>query len=338
MFVSIVMPCLNEANWIEHSVRSISSSAAKFAHEIIVADGGSTDGTLDILAELRKSVPNLRVLHNPKRLQSAGVNLGVEASDPRATIVIRADCHAHYPADFVPQCVRSMIESRAASVVVPMIAAGEGTMQTAVAAAQNSLFGNGGAPHRNRGNARFVEHGHHAAFSKAFFSQVGGYDPTFSHNEDAELDVRIRAAGGRIWMNPDAAIDYLPRDNFPALARQYFNHGRGRARTIVTHGTRPKIRQLMPLVATAAIVTGIALGLVWPPAFLLPLAYAAVMLAVAMKEVADSGHLSRLLIAPILATIHVSWAIGFVNGVLRYSRKRPEPYQGQLKTQFGALI
>ena len=60
------------------------------------------------------------------------------------------------------------------SVVVAMNTIGKGGFQTAVAAAQNSKLGNGGASHRSAGGeGRWVEHGHHALMRVAAFRAVG---------------------------------------------------------------------------------------------------------------------------------------------------------------------
>ena len=45
----------------------------------------------------------------------------------------------------------------------------------------------------------------------AAFRAVGGYDESFSHNEDAELDLRLTREGGRIWLTDKVRIGYHPR-------------------------------------------------------------------------------------------------------------------------------
>ena len=37
----------------------------------------------------------------------------------------------------------------------------------------------------------WADHGHHALMRISAFRAVGGYDESFSHNEDAELDYRL---------------------------------------------------------------------------------------------------------------------------------------------------
>ena len=119
-------------------------------------------------------------------------------------------------------------------------AAGARGFQRAVAAAQNSRLGNGGAPHRTAPRSGPVAHGHHAAFDRAFFDRLGGYDAHFSHNEDAEFDYRALRAGGRIWMCAEARVEYYPRDRPMALLHQYIRNGRGRARTLLLHRPAPQ--------------------------------------------------------------------------------------------------
>ena len=57
-----------------------------------------------------------------------------------------------------------------------------------------------------------MEHGHHAAFDRKAFLAVGGYDESFTHNEDAELDIRLRKSGAKIWLCSELGIAYFPRD------------------------------------------------------------------------------------------------------------------------------
>ncbi len=60
-------------------------------------DGGSTDRTVEIAHSMSAIHPNLRVVPNPKRIQSAAINLAARIADPRATALLQADAHALYP-------------------------------------------------------------------------------------------------------------------------------------------------------------------------------------------------------------------------------------------------
>src|SRR5262249_46348850 len=111
------------------------------------------------------------------------------------------------------------------------------------------------------GARRWVDHGHHALMRVRAFREAGGYDESFTHNEDAEFDTRLRAGGGRILLAADILIDYYPRSTAAALARQYFKYGEGRARTALKHRAGLKFRQMAP----AALAPIVSLGLLLAP-------------------------------------------------------------------------
>src|SRR5262249_53973211 len=153
--------------------------------------------------------------------------------------------HAEYPPDYISTLISEAERTKAASVVVAMKARGIGCFQRAVAAAQNSILGAGGSPHRRLGAEGFVDHGHHALIDFAQFRLLHGYDERQSHNEDAEFDARLRKAGGTTWLTRATQMTYFPRARPGGLFVQYRNHGRGRALTMLRHRMWPKTRQLL---------------------------------------------------------------------------------------------
>ncbi|HWA00966.1 MAG TPA: glycosyltransferase family 2 protein [Caulobacterales bacterium] len=251
----IVIPCLNEEAHLDALLSRLRADPAAGAARIVVADGGSTDRSVEIVRAHAEADARIVSMHNPKRIQSAGVNMAV-AHHAVGEFFVRLDAHAHYPDDFLARLINAYETTGADSVTVSMHATSQGgCFQSAAAAAQNSALGNGGSSHRNAGARRWVEHGHHALFRTASFEAAGGYDESFTHNEDAELDTRITGRGGRILLAGDIVMDYFPRARAWALARQYFNYGKGRARTALKHASALKPRQLAPVaVAPAAIL------------------------------------------------------------------------------------
>src|SRR5689334_11551429 len=113
-FVSVVVPTLNENGTIAATLERLTdTSYPRDRFEVLVLDGGSSDGTQAtaerIAARLRQDKGIvLRVLDNPRRLQSAAVNLAVEEADARSDWLIRCDCHAEYPGDFVSAVMRTI--------------------------------------------------------------------------------------------------------------------------------------------------------------------------------------------------------------------------------------
>jgi succinoglycan biosynthesis protein ExoA len=240
------------------------------------------------------------------------MNLAARIASPRATVLLRADAHALYPPDYLAICVTALTKTGAASVVVPMMTVGDAGFQHAVAAAQNSLLGNGGSAHRRASPSQFIEHGHHAAFNRDFFLNVGGYNETFSHNEDAEYDHRVSLAGGRIWLCGDITLSYFPRRDPWGLAKQYFFHGAGRARTLLTHHIRPRLRQLLPLLILLGSLGGLLLTPVHLGFSLIPLGYCLACLGFGTSEALRRHDLWLLAVGPAAMIMHLSWATGFI--------------------------
>ncbi len=317
--VTIIVPALNEEKYIREAIHSLLPRHEDIDYELIVLDGGSADRTSSIVEEMAAINPRIRLEKNPGRYQSAGMNRGAKLAKPESRIIIRADSHAEYPPDFVIGLVRELTQRDVASIVVPMRTRGIGFLQRGIAAAQNSRLGNGGAAHRSMNSSGFVDHGHHAAFDRRVFLAVGGYDESFTHNEDAELDIRLRNSGGQIWLCSELAISYFPRSSIRALARQYFNHGSGRARTMLKHRSRPKVRQLLPLGAFGMNILSLAsgLGLGWP--FLLPaLAYAGACLTGGLVLASTKRDPAACASGLAAIAMHQSWAAGFIYGSCVY--------------------
>jgi succinoglycan biosynthesis protein ExoA len=262
--------------------------------------------------DLRDEFPNLRLLHNPRKLQSSAVNLAARECGSGRRILVRCDAHSIYPVNYVMSIAESLARHGTASVVVPMDAVGRTCFQRANAWIVDTPLGSGGSAHRGGRKSMFVDHGHHAGFDLKAFQAVGGYDGTFSHNEDAELDARLRKAGGRIFLDAGIRLSYLPRADVASVARQYFNYGKGRARTLLKHGERPRLRQLIPPATLVACLLGFALapfslwGLALPGGYLAALALASI--AVALKHRSACGLLAGL----VSATIHMSWSVGLL--------------------------
>ena len=311
--VVVVIPTLNEGWHIETCVRSLMTGDVRLKQvEMIVADGGSRDWTRPVVEMLQEEFPNLRLLHNPKRLQSAAVNAAARGAGIGRRILVRCDAHAIYPPNYVMQAADSLARRTVASVAVPMDADGTSCFQKANAWIVDTPLGSGGSAHRGGRRSGFVDHGHHAAFDLKTFLHVGGYDETFSHNEDAEFDTRLRKAGGRIFMDADIRVTYLPRATVGALARQYYNYGRGRARTLLKHGERPKLRQLIPPMTLIGCLAGFALAPLTPWTLLAPASYLAALTGASLVVAVQRVSLCGLLAGLASGVMHMSWSAGLL--------------------------
>lgn len=315
--VVVVIPALNEGRHIETCIRSLMTGDGRLKQiEMIVADGGSRDWTRATVEMLQEEFPNLRLVNNSKRLQSAAVNLAAREAGIGRRILVRCDAHAIYPPNYVMRVADSLARRGVASVVVPMDADGTSCFQKANAWIVDTPLGSGGSAHRGGRKSGFVDHGHHAAFDLKTFLHVGGYDEGFSHNEDAEFDTRLRQANGRIFLDAEIRLTYLPRDSMLGLAKQYYNYGRGRARTLLKHGERPKMRQLIPPATLIACLAAMALSFVTPWALIVPGAYLAALAGASLLVAVRHFSLCGLLAGLASGIMHMSWSAGLLRQLL----------------------
>ncbi len=313
--VLVAIPALNERHAIEPCIRSLVGTDPFMKNvQIVVADGGSIDGTLIVLEALESEFPNLSVVHNAAMLQSAGVNVVAQNfAKPAHEFLIRCDAHAIYPPGYVEQLAACMAHRPdIASVVVPMDSVGLNRFSQASAWVVETKLGSGGSAHRGRSESGWIDHGHHAGFRLSWFRKVGGYDATFSHNEDAEYDHRLGLAGGKIWLAADIRLRYLMRPSLAKLAKQYWTYGKGRARTVLKHKMRPRLRQMIPVLHVVLLVLTLILGLIWPTFWIYPMFYLTVLAMVSLLCALRLRRFGGLFAGPALAAMHVAWGAGFL--------------------------
>ena len=320
--ILVVIPTLNEEAHIARVIATLSEELPPNTDVLfVVADGGSTDRTTAIVEDMVESRKNLRLIHNPRKLQSAAINLAVQEYGAERDLLIRCDAHSTYPHGFLTQLVASFDELSADAIVVPMDSYGAGCFQSAVAWVSDTKVGSGGSSHRGGGVSGYVDHGHHALFRMETFRRAGGYDPSFGHNEDAELDCRQRALGSRIFLNANIRLGYFPRATPTKLAKQYFNYGWGRSRTVRRHRRSLRARQLaIPLLVLGTAATILAAPLL-PALLWLPSLYLAIVVANAAAIALRRRSLCGLLAAPAAAIMHFAWGTGFILGWVRLSEE-----------------
>ncbi|EIE48632.1 glycosyltransferase family 2 protein [Salipiger aestuarii] len=316
--VMVGIPALNEADHIEPCLMSLTDDDPWMQQvAIVVADGGSSDTTRKIVRRLTARLPNLRLIDNPERLQSAALNAIAAGAGPRHRYLVRCDAHAAYPPGYVRAVAESLaLRPEAASVGTVMDAVGDGCFQRAAAWVVDTPLGSGNSAHRGGSTSGWIDHAHHAGFRLEWFRAIGGYDPAFPHNEDAELDHRLGLAGQKIWLDADIRLNYRMRPTMRKLGKQYWSYGRGRARTVLKHRLRPRLRQLFPVLAVLAIATSLGVGAIYPPALLLTASYVALMAAVSIAGALAMRSACGLWAGPAMGAMHLAWGAGFLRQVV----------------------
>lgn len=314
--VSIVIPTLNERGRIHDCIASLLAQDYPEIDEILVVDGGSTDGTTAIATRLD---PRVRVVDNPGVTAASAMNLGMATA--RNDLIVRIDAHSLYESDYVSASVKAFDNSGAAMVGGPMRPVGATAFGRAVAAVTTSPFGIGPGRFHYADEACDVDTVYLGTFDRRVILAAGGYDDRELQwaAEDQELNFRLRKAGHRIHLDPAIRSWYLPRSTPRALWRQYFNYGMCKASTLRKHRMLPTWRPLAP----AALVVGTVVGRGVPA-----LGYGAGAAVLARRLSAQPGvTVDRAFLA--LAICHWAYGLGFLAGVGRIVTGRPFDSKGR---------
>jgi cellulose synthase/poly-beta-1,6-N-acetylglucosamine synthase-like glycosyltransferase len=320
-FVTVAMPCLNEARYIEACLRSVlAQDYPPDRMEVLVADGGSRDGTRDVVARFSARDARVILVDNPARLQAAGVNAAIRRA--RGEVIVRMDVHCSYAPDFLRKCVEVLARTGADNVGGAARARARTPFQRALCAALDSPLGVGGAAYRSASREGYVDTVFPGAFPRRVFERVGLFDPRAVTNEDAELNQRIIAAGGRVYLSREIVVYYYPRESFRALARQYFRYGCGRARTLIKHGRLLSLRPVIPAAMVAAGVALLATAHLQPFTPILFGAFAALSGFEAVRVGRKAGLARIPTVWAIFPLLYVAHGLGFAVGLARYLVRR----------------
>lgn len=318
--VSIIIPCYNEERTIGQVLEAVRCQTHPLDDlEVVIADGMSSDGTRRVIAEYAWAHPelSLRVVDNPERNIPTALNRAI--AQARGSVIVRMDAHALPRPDYVERCLDTLERTGAANVggVWEIHPGGQGWIARAIAAAAAHPMGAGDARYRTQGQAGPADTVPFGAFRREWLERVGGYDESLLTNEDYELNVRLRRAGGEVWLEPTIRSIYYARPGLTALARQYFRYGFWKSRMWVRNLGTLRWRQVLPPMFVAGAAGLGLLGLVWRPAWaLLGVQWGAYALASFLLGAAEALRRHDLALAvgfPLaIWTMHLCWGSAFL--------------------------
>lgn len=321
------MPVLNEERHLRAAVQGVLSQAYPGEMELILSIGPSDDATAEVAAELALEDSRVRMVENPTGHTPAALNVGIDHATHE--IILRVDGHGELCENYITTAVTRLTETGAANVGGLMDARGQTSFEQAVAAAYNSRFGLGGGGFHladtPAGPAPTVFLG---CFRKDALLAVGGFDEAMHRAQDWELNYRLRGAGYEVWFTPELRVTYRPRSTLTALSRQFFKTGQWRREVIRRYPETASPRYLAAPVAVTGLGAGILGGLLGvvlrhrllSAMLVAPLLYLA-FLATASTMIREVGPTGRARLPLVLATMHVSWGLGFLFGVPASQRR-----------------
>lgn len=247
-FVSVVIPARDAAGTIGRQLAALDRQTFHLPFEVIVADNGSLDGTLD---EVRRWWP--------ERWELRCVDASGHASAARARNVGAAAARAERIAfcDADDEVDQRWLQSLVAAAPTPgTIVAGRVDEKRLNSGNRRSHFGNGESlptawwflPAAPGGNLLVW---------KADYLDLGGFDETLPYPvEDVDFSWRAQLSGLELRFAPDAILYYRHRRRGTSAVLQAIRYGIGAARLLDRYRVVPGVPTGSPLTARVSVLLG----------------------------------------------------------------------------------
>jgi len=250
MRVSVILTVLNEADNLPRLLDSLATQTCS-PDEVVICDGGSTDGTL-LLLEAESRLP-LRVVRRLGANISQGRNAAIEAAT--GEVIAVTDAGVWLSPQWLEKIVAPFEDVRT-QVVAGFF---RPDPQTVFEAAMGATV----LPELWEVNpARFLPSSRSVAFRKSAWAAVGGYPEWLDYCEDLIFDFRLRERYGQFIFAPEALVHFRPRPTLRAFFAQYYCYARGDGKADLWR-KRHAIRYLTYLVAAPLIAVAGALVSPW---------------------------------------------------------------------------
>ena len=244
--VSLIVTVCNEAISIGGLMRSVLAQSAR-PSDIVITDGGSTDGTQEIIRAYSELLP-IRLIEMPGANISEGRNAAIR--EARHDIIVSTDAGVRLH----PQWLQSLTEPFELDPDIDVVAGFfvpdpqtpfERAMGATVLPSIEDID-----PHAFLPSSRSV------AFRKVAWQKVGGYPEWLDYCEDLVFDLALRDLGAKFHFAPGAIAYFRPRPNLKAFAIQYYRYARGDGKANLwakRHAARYAAYTLGPLLAAWAL-------------------------------------------------------------------------------------
>lgn len=224
--VSVVLACRNGERLIGRQLDALTRQDYGRPWELIVADNGSSDGTVSVVERYLERIPRLRLLDASDRAGAAHArNVGVAAA--AASIIVFCD----HDDEVAPGWLSAMATalSRHAFVTATLQTDRLNAGWTRVADERQTI--------RNT-DPPFLTYAPSASLGvrRSLHDAVGGYDEAFEGaSEDKDYCYRLQMQGEQLVLVPDAVIHYQLRDNLRGMFNQTRSYGFGNVQLYMKH-------------------------------------------------------------------------------------------------------
>jgi glycosyltransferase involved in cell wall biosynthesis len=310
--VAIIVPARNAAEQLPACLAT-ALRQTRAADEIWLVIGPSSDGSQEIADAFADA--SVRVLANPPGHRASAINAAL--AETTADVLVMLDAQARLHPTYIERALEVLKLSHADVVGGPMRPVGRTPIGRALALALQSWFGVGDSQFHFAGPARQVDSVYLGVYRKERLAAVGLYNPALLRTEDDDVNARIRASGGTIWIDPDLQSTYLCRNSLAAIWHQFFGYGYWKVALAAIRPEAIRPRHFVPAAFLIAILgSAIIAVLGWPWLLVAVLAAYALTSLLAVLTAPNGSTAAKLLMPVVSVTMHVAYGAGTLFGLL----------------------
>ena len=280
MTISLITTVLNEKSGIAPFVESLLAQT-RVPDEIVILDGGSSDGTLEYLEQIARANPRIRVIVDPTcnirftpSPVARGRNRAIAASHGAILAVTDAGCTVDR--HWLEEITRPFAEPEPVDVVggwyEPWI---DRPFERAIAAVSFPAT-------KDQMQSILSPSSRSIAFTREIWERAGGYPEVALTAEDTIFNRSLQAIGARYRFAELAIVRWRPRGTFRASLRQFYRYSRGDAISGVRGGWHAAIAARFSLLGVLILLALLGLTTAGYVALLLVLLYAVYIARVPM--------------------------------------------------------
>jgi len=324
--VSVIVACRNEERFISRCLESIfASDYPKDKLEVLVIDGCSTDGTRAVVEAWSVKYPCVRLFANRQMITPVAFNIGVDHA--RGDLIMIMSAHATYDTDAIRNCVQHSLGYNADNVggIWKIEARDSGLIADAIVVALSHRFGVGGGLYRTTKTRdfRWVDTAAFGCYRREVFQRIGKYNEQLLRNQDLELNLRLKMAGGATLLAPDVVIHYSARTDIKTFCKHSFQDGLWVILSFAYSKVMPvSQRHLVPLALVSSLLTFGAAALAIKPAgyafVVIAGLYACANLVSSFIAAIQQKKIGLVFVLPAIFTLlHVSYGLGSLWGCVK---------------------
>lgn len=313
-FISVIIPVRNGEGRLEACLASLQEQTyPKERFEVIIADGRSTDRTVEIAKEY-----GTRVVDNPGVIQSRGRNVGIKAAQGELLAFTEDDCIL--PPDWLEKAERYLQGSNVVGVGGPTPLPESATsFSKAVFTIFRwaSLVGYSVQSDVPLSSEASDLPGGNVMYRAEVMKEAGPHCEELITGEDVDMNMRIIGKGYRLVYAPDLLVWHNKRDKPLRFFHQIRRFAIGRVQLGRRHkGAVRPLHTFMAVAAPLALIGGGAVAVGYTVYFVAIL-FAAIA-GLFSAGFASSGSLRvAFLCVPVTAIFAVAWSVGYISGIFR---------------------